>query len=468
MIGGLKRYPEYSESGVPWLGRIPAHWDVSPGRAVFAEKQVKNKRLTEKRVLSLSYGRIVVKPVEKLRGLIPESFETYQIVEPGDVIIRATDLQNDHTSLRVGFVRDRGIITSAYLCLKGRGALTREFGYLLLHAYDLMKIFYGLGSGLRQNLSFKDIKYLSIAVPPSEDQEAAARFIRAVDHRTNRIVQAKRRLLALLKEQKQAIIHRAVTRGLDTTGSLKPSGIAWLGDVPERWQLRRLGQIASVSNGTTPSRAQPGYWENGTVPWLASGKVNDFIVSAASEFVTERALNQCALTIVPSGAVILGLVGQGRTRGMSARLAIDACINQNLAAIVPTSHLRADYLHYFLTAHYSTLREYGRGGNQEALNCAIVARLRVPVPPSEEQERVCNYLAATLTDVLRSEDSVKREINLIQEYRTRLIADVVTGQLDVREAARRLPDEVVEFDDAVPIDEEDESDEPLEAVADHE
>jgi type I restriction enzyme S subunit len=129
MIAGLKPYPEYKESGVPWLGRIPSHWEVAPGRAVFVEKQIKNKGLAERRVLSLSYGRIVVKPEDKLHGLVPESFETYQIVEPGDVIIRATDLQNDHTSLRVGFVRDRGIITSAYLCLIGRGTLTPEFGY---------------------------------------------------------------------------------------------------------------------------------------------------------------------------------------------------------------------------------------------------------------------------------------------------------------------------------------------------
>ena len=111
---------------------------------MFSEKQIKNKGLVEKRVLSLSYGRIVVKPDEKLHGLVPESFETYQIVEPGDLIIRATDLQNDQTSLRIGFVRDRGIITSAYLCLEGRGPLRPEFGYLVLHAYDLKKILYGM------------------------------------------------------------------------------------------------------------------------------------------------------------------------------------------------------------------------------------------------------------------------------------------------------------------------------------
>ena len=126
--------------------------------------------MVEKRVLSLSYGRIVIKPDDKLHGLVPESFETYQIVDPGNIIIRSTDLQNDWTSLRVGLVRDRGIITSAYLCLRMVGPLTSEYGYLQLHALDLMKVVYGMGSGLRQNLDFTDFKRMPVLVPPPDEQ----------------------------------------------------------------------------------------------------------------------------------------------------------------------------------------------------------------------------------------------------------------------------------------------------------
>ncbi len=128
MTNNLRSYPAYKDSGVPWLGMVPEHWKKSPGFAAFREKQVKNTGMREKTVLSLSYGRIVVKPPEKLHGLVPESFETYQIVEPGDIIIRSTDLQNDWNSLRVGLVRDRGIITSAYLCFKTTDTLIPEYG----------------------------------------------------------------------------------------------------------------------------------------------------------------------------------------------------------------------------------------------------------------------------------------------------------------------------------------------------
>mgnify|MGYP003585303872 CR=1 FL=1 len=154
MIQDIKPYPAYKDSGVTWLGYVPEHWEMEPGFAAFREKKIKNVGLKEQTVLSLSYGRIVIKPQDKLRGLVPESFETYQIVDPGDIIIRSTDLQNDWTSLRVGLVRDRGIITSAYLCFKTTDKLLSEYGYQMLHAFDLMKIFYGMGSGLRQNLDF--------------------------------------------------------------------------------------------------------------------------------------------------------------------------------------------------------------------------------------------------------------------------------------------------------------------------
>ena len=239
---------------MPWLGEIPAHWRVQPGFSTFRQKQQKNVGLVESTVLSLSYGRIIVKPVEKLHGLVPASFETYQIVNPGDIIVRPTDLQNDWTSLRVGIARDRGIITSAYLCLQPIAALSPDYLFYLLHSYDLLKVFYGMGSGLRQNLDFSDLKRMPVVVPPPSEQAAIVRFLEHIDRRVNRFVSAKRRLVALLNEQKQAIIHRAVTRGLDPDVQLKPSGVAWLGDVPEHWAVKKLKWLARFN----PSKSELG------------------------------------------------------------------------------------------------------------------------------------------------------------------------------------------------------------------
>ena len=165
MILSLKAYPVYKDSGVPWLETVPEHWHVLPGRACFFGKKVPNKGMQESTVLSLSYGQIVIKPPEKLHGLIPEFFETYQIVEPSDIIFRPTDLQNDWVSLRFGISRNKGIITSAYMCLKTNKLMDANYAHLLLHTYDLKKIFYGLGSGLRQSIDWRDFKYLPCLCP---------------------------------------------------------------------------------------------------------------------------------------------------------------------------------------------------------------------------------------------------------------------------------------------------------------
>ena len=215
MIADLKPYADYRDSGLPWLGQVPAHWELRLAFGAFVPIGERNIGMREKTVLSLSYGRIVVKPAHKLHGLVPESFETYQIVNPGDIVIRTTDLQNDHTSLRVAIVRDRGIITSAYLALHLKAGVNPEFGYQFLNVWDMTKAIYGYGSGLRQGLDFTHFKRMPVAVPPPAEQDAIVRFLSWATGRLERTIRAKRKVISLLMEQKQAIIHRAVTRGLN-------------------------------------------------------------------------------------------------------------------------------------------------------------------------------------------------------------------------------------------------------------
>ena len=148
---GVNRYPSYKPSGVPWIGDVPDHWRIVPGRNLYVEKKVPNKGLKETQVLSLSYGKIRIRGEEELHGLVPASFESYQMIEPGDIICRPTDLQNDWNSLRFGLSPHKGIITSAYICFKTKPGIDRRYGHLLFHTYDLKKVFYGLGSGLSPN-----------------------------------------------------------------------------------------------------------------------------------------------------------------------------------------------------------------------------------------------------------------------------------------------------------------------------
>ena len=456
----LRRYPEYVDSSVPWLGKVPAHWQQLPGRACFTEEKAPNTGMKETTVLSLSYGRIVVKPPEKLHGLVPASFETYQIIEPYDIVIRPIDLQNDWVSLRTGLARTRGIITSAYMRLQTKAPLLSEYGHLLLHTYDLKKVFYGLGSGLRQNLSWRDFKYLPCLAPPSEEQAQIARFLDHTDRLTRRYIRAQRRLIELLTEQKQALIQQAVTRGLDPHVKLKPSGVEWLGEIPAHWEVRQIGHLAKLGNGSTPSRSNAAYWANGDYPWLNSSSVNQGTIAQADQFVTPLALRECHLPIVRPNSVLVAITGQGKTRGTAALLTVEATINQHIAFIAPQEEiLSPEYLRLFLTGAYGQLRAIsdGSGSTKGALTCADLKHFKAAIPPRSEQDMLVGAVGESVGRIDAGIGGTERQIDLIREYRTRLIADVVTGKLDVRQTAANLPEpeeEGSDYEDETPDDDD--------------
>jgi type I restriction enzyme, S subunit len=233
----MERHDSYKPSGIAWIGYVPAHWDVKPGFTCFDENKDRNKNLNEKTVLSLSYGRIVVKPEEKMTGLVPESFDTYQLIKVGDIVIRTTDLQNDKTSLRVGLAKDKGMITSAYLGLRCKPEVHPEYVFRLLESYDALKVFYGMGSGLRQNIDFWDFKRLPLPLPPRAEQDSIVKFLDRKTAEIDTAIAKKERLIELLQEQKEILITAAVTQGLNPEAPMKKCDIDGIPRIPSHWQL---------------------------------------------------------------------------------------------------------------------------------------------------------------------------------------------------------------------------------------
>lgn len=446
MIEDLKPYPEYKDSGLPWLGEVPAHWEVRPAAGAFKPIRERNTGMKEKTVLSLSYGRIVVKPAERLHGLVPESFETYQIVNPGDIVIRTTDLQNDKTSLRTGFVRDSGIITSAYLALSASAGVLPEFGYQFLNTWDISKAIYGYGSGLRQNLDFSDFRRMPVSVPPIAEQAAIARFLAWATSRLDRAIGAKRRIIALLQEQKQAIIHRAVTRGLDPSAPLKDSGIPWLGEIPEHWEVMPVKRTCSlVRDGThlPPARTQAGF------PLLSvRNMVGGQLVRRPDDSFISRAdfdkLNRSFA--VNTNDVLMAVVGA--TLGKVAivedigpfQVQRSVCVLRTRLEIMSHTFLATFLRSPRLQQHLWKSVAFSA---QPGIYLGFVANIPVPVPPTiQEQVAICDGLQREQSPVGTAITRLEHEITLLREYRTRLIADVVTGKLDVRQVAAGLPVEI--------------------------
>jgi type I restriction enzyme, S subunit len=451
VIGELKPYPAYKDSGVPWLGGVPQNWRLAPALAAYSPKFKRNLGMAEKTVLSLSYGRIVVKPPEKLHGLVPESFETYQIVDPGDIIVRTTDLQNDRTSLRVGLSQNRGIITSAYMCLATTDAVTPVFGYQFLNAYDLLKIIYGYGSGLRQNLDFGGIKRMPVLIPPATDQIAIIRYLDYADRRIRHYIRARQKLIALLNEQKQAIIHHAVTRGLDPNVPLKPSGVEWLGDVPAYWNLTALKHACLLLRDGT--HVPPPRQEEGLPLLSVRNIVRDRLERRIDDsYISKRDFDLLCRSFEPKRHdVLMAIVGA--TLGKVAVVEdMEPFQIQRSVAVLRANpqllHFRflADFLRgpAFQTALWTTVAFSAQPG----IYLQTLGSFPIALPPIEEQRKIADNVERSLVRLSDAISKASGEIDVIREYRTRLIADVVTGKLDVREAATNLPDETEEDEPA--------------------
>ncbi len=441
MIATLSPYPAYRETDAGGLGQIPGHWGVRRIKTLFRERDERSGDGVGV-LLSLTRARGIVPQADASNRMASaEDLSKYKLCRPGDLVMNRMQAWSGMFALAA----IQGLVSPDYSVFEATGGSDVKYFEHLFKTPRLVDEFArrskGIGSGFNR-LYTPDFGAVPVTVPPIDEQTAIVRFLDHADRRIRRYIAAKKKLISLLHEQKQTIIYHAVTRGLDTGVQLKPAGIPSLGLIPSHWGVRRLGRMAKVFNGTTPSRAQPAYWSDGNIPWLASGKVNDRLITTPSELITARALNECGLSLVPSGALLIGLVGQGRTRGMCAVLAIDSCINQNLAAIIPGSALTSQFLYYVILASYEDIREFGRGGNQAALNCEIVGRLPVPVPPLEEQKAICQAVDIETAHLRTVEHAIGREIVLLQEYRTRLVSDVVSGKIDVRDAAARLPDEI--------------------------
>ena len=207
---GLNPNAKMKDSGVEWIGEIPDGWFFLPGKSLYHENKVKNKNNEETNVLSLSYGKIIRKK-ELVEGLQPENYNSYQIVEPNYIIIRCTDLQNDHTSLRIGLVKERGIITGAYLGLIPHGNIIPSYLHLFLHVFDITKEIYRYGSGTRQSLNWVDFKNLPILIPSPEEQESICKYVNDIEAKINKQVFIASNQISLLQERKQIIINEVVT-----------------------------------------------------------------------------------------------------------------------------------------------------------------------------------------------------------------------------------------------------------------
>lgn len=287
-----------------------------------------------------------------------------------------------------------------------------------------------------QNLSQDEFLRFVMPLPPKDEQTAIAAFLDRETAKIDALIAKQEKLIALLAEKRQATISHAVTRGLNPDAPMKDSGVAWLGEVPAHWSVSALSYLASLETGATPDRGEPSYW-NGTIPWLKTGEINWAPICEAEEFITDAGLENSAAKIAKPGTLLMAMYGQGVTRGRVALLEIEATYNQACAAINFRSRIIPEFGRYFFMAAYDHVRDAGNETSQMNLSAGLISKIRLPVPPLDEQQAVVRFLDVETAklDVLGAES--ERGITLLKERRSALIAAAVTGQIDVRNTAER-------------------------------
>jgi len=454
-LGDLKPYPAMKDSEVPWVGLVPQHWDVQRGKRLFRTKKQITFDQRNANVLSLTLRGVVNNDPSDPEGLVPKDYGTYQLFSKGDLVFKLIDLENLRTS-RVGLVHEDGIMSPAYVRLiRAHEGQQRYFFHQYLDLYQ-RGIFNQLGAGVRSTLGPSDLLEVPVVVPPRDEQAAIVRFLDHADRRIRRYIRAKQKLIKLLEEQKQAIIHRAVTRGLDPNVRLKPSGVAWLGDVPEHWEVTRLKNVAAVQTGLTLGKDYRSA-KTKRYPYLRVANVQTGRVDLRTVKQVEVPEAEARRSVLRAGDVLMTEGGDidklGRGCVWSGEIA--ECLHQNhvfavrcglrllpafLAGLMASNHGRA----YFQTTAKQTT-------NLAATNSTTLRAFPLVLPDVAEQEHVLSWIATETEALVRAAADAEREIALLREYRTRLIADVVTGKLDVRDAAARLPQEA---EDLEPLDDD--------------
>lgn len=425
----LPRYESYKDSGIEWLGEVPSHWEIKPVKNLV---KIVNGYPFDSKFFHSTDGY----PLVRIRDLNSSDTHAYY---NGEFVVSAAITSNDiligmDGDFNVGRWRGAGkaLLNQRMCCIRGNNEnITRILEYAL--PFPLKAINEVTYSTTVKHLSSGQVEKTFVVIPPDEKEQATiAAFL---DHETAKIdelIAEQQRLVELLKEKRQAVISHAVTKGLNPAAPMKDSGIEWLGEVPSHWAVVRLSYYTDIENGTTPSKDNLDYWSEGNIPWLASGEVNQYRVIEANEYITKEALQKCSLRLLPKGTIVVGMIGQGKTRGMSALLEIEASINQNLAAIIPSNSLDSEYVLYIFQSMYEYLREFGRGGNQAALNCEILSALSVPLPPLSEQIHIASFITHETAKIDELTTEAKRAITFLQERRTALISAAVTGKIDVR------------------------------------
>ncbi len=413
---------EMKDSGISWVGEIPKEWTIMPLYCFYSERKNKNIFGVENNLLSLSYGKVIRKDINTSEGLLPSNYNGYNIVEAGDIIIRPTDLQNDKRSLRTGLSKERGIITSAYIALKPKNEINSRFYHYLLHTYDILKVFYNMGNGVRQGLNYDEFAKLMVYSPSDTEQQKIAEFL---DRECGKIDGLKADIQAqidTLEQYKRSIITEAVTHGLNPSAPMKECSVSWARQIPQHWKvmpnkhlMTKIKNICPIYKGedilslTMYGVIVRDLDAGGKMPSSFDGY----------QYIKKGNLLMCLFDIDVTPRCI-GIIKQsGITSPAYSQFKMKKIANARF------------YYYYYLMLDYTKELLHLAKNLRHSLTEDQLGAIKQLVPPIDEQQEIADYLDNKCAEIEQIIADKKSQIETLDGYKKSLIYEYVTGKKEV-------------------------------------
>lgn len=421
-----KTYDTYKDSGIAWIGEIPGEWRVGLVGKYFKEINNPNINQKETNTLQFKMGEIISKSKGDSK-YSPETIEAYNVVEPDTIMINGLNLSFDLISQRVAQVRERGAITSTYLAIWPTNGMKSDYAKYLLKAYDNNKALHAMGRGLRATLSYRTFRSEPILIPTIEEQHSISSFLDTKCGEIDSLISIQEEMISELLAYKQSVITEAVTKGLDKKAKMKNSGVEWIGDIPEEWEVCKVKNIFYLSTGTTPKSFDSINDGEETVNWYTP---TDIIDGGNELWCSKRKLS--INTVENEGICLfppktLMYVGIGATAGKVGFACVKGYSNQQITALISKGY-GDKYFYYLLNSIRVMIRENAFFTTLPIINNSYLGQKSIPLPPLPVQQAIATYLDEKTSQIDSLIALKQSKIESLKEYKKSIIYEYVTGK----------------------------------------
>ena len=420
---------EMKDSGIEWIGKIPADWTLQRGKTIFAQRLTKGNQSEILLAATQKYGML---PQSEVEGVVQvkedADLQQFRTVHKKDFVISLRSFQGGFE-----YSQYEGVCSPAYQVFYNTNPICHNYYRLLFKSDGFIQKMNSMTVGIREgkNILYSDFANSLIPVPPINQQQRIADYLVRKCSQIDTIIARQQEVIEKLKAYKLSVITEAVTKGLNPNVPMKDSGVEWIGEIPEHWQVPKIKYLATIASGGTPDRSHPEYW-NGSINWAKTGELQNNELYETEEKITELALENSSAKVFSVDTILVAMYGQGKTRGMTALLKVPSATNQACAGItVYSKDITVSYLWLFLMGAYDAIREKANGSGQPNLSGALIADFNVTLPPIEEQMNICKTVAMRLPHI----DSIIKQketiVDKLTAYKKSLIYEVVTGKKEV-------------------------------------